>query len=326
VGSIYTWDWDNESSVSSSGQDHTVTYNNSTETIDSKHISLNIENEYGCQSDYDYLFEVFPQVNANLSITRLAPNENCGDEEFTFTNNSTAGSSIAYYEWSFGTDKLVTTSTADFNRSFTAHGTEPLDIPVSVRAFSSIGCTNVTPAEETIYIFPRVVAAQSFEIGDICDGDVDLTLTNASSNVGTTHGDADTDFLWTFTPSPLLDGVPTTSSGGTVNLVNNSDNNLVVYDVDFVAETLWDYNGINRTCRAKVTGNSVTVYPNVIANFELSSLEGCNPLTIEFTNNSTGVLPGVGGTFEWKLGDSTGSVDSEPADKVYTHRNKNQSV
>jgi len=326
AGSTYTWDWDSESSVSSSGQDHTVTYNNSTETIDSKHISLNIENEYGCQSDYDYLFEVFPQVNASLSIAPFSSNENCGDETFTFSNSSTAGTTISYYEWSFGTDKWVTSSTADFNRSFTAHGTDPVDIPVSVRAFSSIGCTNVTPAEETIYIFPRVVAVQSFEIGDICDGDVDLTLTNASSNVGTTPVDANTNFLWTFKPLPLDDGVLTTSSGGIVNLVNNSDNNLVVYDVEFVAETEWNYNGINRTCSAKIAGNSVTVYPNVIANFELSSYEGCNPLTVEFTNNSTGVLPGEGGAFEWKLGDSSGSVDSEPADKVYTHRNKNQSV
>jgi len=324
--STYTWSWDGGSANDENANPIEVTYNNNTEIVDPKHINLHIENEYGCVSDYDYLFEVFPQVIANLSITRLAQNENCGDEEFTFTNTSTAGSSIHYYEWTFGTDKWVTSSTADFNRSFTAHGTNPLDIPVSVRAYSTIGCTNVTPAEETIYIFPRVVAAQSFTIGDICDGDVDLTLTNASSNVGTTHVDANTNFLWTFKPSPLDDGVLTTSSGGIVNLVNNSDNNLVVYDVDFVAETEWDYKGINRTCSAKIAGNSVTVYPNVIANFELSSFEGCNPLTVEFTNNSTGVLPGEGGTFEWKLGDSTGSVDSEPADKVYTHRNKNQSV
>jgi len=280
VGSIYTWDWDNESSVSSSGQDHTVTYNNSTETIDSKHISLNIENEYGCQSDYDYLFEVFPQVNANLSITRLAPNENCGDEEFTFTNNSTAGSSIAYYEWSFGTDKLVTTSTADFNRSFTAHGTEPLDIPVSVRAFSSIGCTNATPAEQTITVFPQVVAAQSFDIGDICDGDVDLTLANASSNVGTSHADATTDFLWTFTPS-TADGTLTTSSGANVNLTNGGDITPVVYDVGFVAETKWNYNGINRTCRDAITGNSVTVYPNLDLTFDIPDAECSTPTGVE---------------------------------------------
>jgi PKD repeat protein len=278
--STYTWNWDNESSVSSSGQDHTVTYNNITATVESKHISLNIENEYGCISDYDYLFEVFPQVNASFSITRLAPNENCGDEEFTFTNTSTAGTSIDYYEWTFGTDKLVTTSTADFNRSFTASGTNPLDIPVTVRAYSSIGCTNATPAEQTITVFPQVVAAQSLDIGDICEGDVDLTLANTSSNVGTTHVAATPSFLWTFTPSSA-DGTLTTSSGATVVLTNGGDINSVIYDVDFVAETVWNYNGIPRTCRDAITGNSVTVFPNLDLTFDIPDAECSTPTGVE---------------------------------------------
>ncbi|MDD3568403.1 MAG: hypothetical protein PHT92_08405, partial [Bacteroidales bacterium] len=321
--STYTWSWDGGSANDENANPIEITYNNNTEIVDSKHINLHIENEYGCVSDYDYLFEVFPQVIANLSITRLAPNENCGDEEFTFTNTSTAGSSIHYYEWSFGTDKWVTSSTADFNRSFTAHGTNPLDIPVSVRAYSTIGCTNVTPAEETIYIFPRVVAAQSFTIGDICDGDVDLTLTNASSNVGTSPLYATTDFLWTFTPS-TADGTLTTSSGATAILTNGGDINPVVYDVDFVAETEWNYNGINRTCRDAITGNSVTVYPNLDLTFDIPEAECSTPTGVElvFAKN----IPSSSGgdvndiSIAWDFGDgNTTSSNFDDVTHIFTN-------
>ncbi|MCK9499838.1 MAG: hypothetical protein M0Q45_10080, partial [Bacteroidales bacterium] len=304
AGSTYTWDWDNESSVSSSGQDHTVTYNNNTATVESKHISLNILNEYGCVSDYDYLFEVFPQVNANLSIARLTPNDNCGDETFTFTNNSTAGSTIKYYEWTFGTDKMVTSSTDDFKRSFTAHGTNPLDIPVSVKAFNSIGCSNVVPAQETIIVFPKVVAAQSFAIGDICDGDVDLTLTNASSNVGT-HANATPNFRWTFTPS-TGDGTPKTSTGGSVDLINSGLINPVVYDVDFIAETVWNYKSITRTCKNEITGNPVTVYPNLSPIYDIpdaicSGLTGAELVFVKNAASSGGNVGDV--SIQWDFSD-----------------------
>lgn len=301
----YNWNWDGGTSLNTTGQNYTVTYSNASVSEAPKDIVLTLTNTHGCSDSYDYLFTVMPQVNANLSIARLTPNDNCGDETFTFTNNSTAGSTIKYYEWTFGTDKMVTSSTADFNRSFTAHGTNPLDIPVSVKAFNSIGCSNVVPAQETIIVFPKVVAAQSFAIGDICDGDVDLTLTNASSNVGSTHANATPNFLWTFTPS-TGDGTPKTSTGGSVDLINSGLINPVVYDVDFIAETVWNYKSITRTCKNEITGNPVTVYPNLSPIYDIppavcSGLTGAELVFVKNAASSGGNVGDV--SIQWDFSD-----------------------
>jgi PKD repeat protein len=69
------------------------------------------------------------------------------------------------------------------------------------------------------------------------------------------------------------------------------------------------------------TYRTLTIYPRVVSNFDVDKVQGCNPLTVNFTNNSSGL-----GTYLWEFGDGATSANDTPDPHSYSHPYKDQSV
>ncbi len=102
-----------------------------------------------------------------------------------------------------------------------------------------------------------------------------------------------------------------------VNTLGNGDPQD--FDVSLLAENIYG-------CTHEEI-KTVTVYPDIVAGFDVSDSAGCHPLQVDFTNLTTG-----GETYIWDFGDgatsnqagpshvftNTGTVDSIYTVKLYT--------
>ena len=306
----YTWDWDGEDDLTNLGnQNYRVTYENTHPTNEEvKLIVLDLENQYGCVDSYGYQFSVLPQVNASIALAAGSLDRLCGSEEIIFENFSTGGSpGTLTFSWDFddGTSPYVTTSYNPVPHTFTNNTTNPLYRDVTLTVTNSSGCTNDAPVVIPITVYPRVVAAQSFEIVDVCSGTT-IDLTNASSNATVPNST----FVWEFTTtSPQgVNQTVTYPSGplGGINLVNGHLTDPIIYNVGFTASTLWNPGGDEHTCSNAITGEDVTVYPllDVIYDSPAAVCSGLNGAELEFIKNASssgGYETDV--VLEWWFGD-----------------------
>lgn len=319
----YNWVWDSEATATSTGgQNWEVLYDNSTELITNKLITLHLLNEFGCEDYSDYLLEVYPQLSSAINLLSNTRDASCDNDFFSFENQATEGESIREWRWlvhNTTTGTSNTYKTEDFEHTFRNFGLAPHDISITLTAENHLGCTE--DATHNITVFPRVVAAQNFDIGDICGGDVDLTLTNSSSNIGSTHGSATPSFIWTFTPNT---GDPDITSDGSTPavLVNTGQVDPVDYTVHFRAQTHWNnYNGITRTCWDETAGNTVRVYPELDPIYDIppAVCSGLTGATLEFNKNASSSGGGINDvSLQWDFGDgntrTTGFVDQVTKD------------
>ncbi|MDX9847104.1 MAG: PKD domain-containing protein, partial [Tenuifilaceae bacterium] len=313
----YTWNWYGGAEVNTSGQNYTVTYQNDTEVDDFKHISLTLLNQYNCTSSYDYLFTVTPKVNAIISGASV--DQICGSEIITFSNASTGG--IHRYNWDFGDgNKMEIDSKADVSHTFANNGLIPLDRTVTLTATNSIGCTNDALATYNVVVYPRVAAAQSFTLGDICGGQVELNLNNASTNKDVVSLDAANTFEWQFTTADA-GGASQVFTPADVNpVLGNTDRiNPVTYNLNFLAQSVWNYNGNpTHTCVDNVAGEDVVVYPNLVPVYEspLAACSGQTGVLLTFAkDNANSSGGGVGDvTLDWNFGD--GNTQSSNFDDI----------
>jgi PKD repeat protein len=60
---------------------------------------------------------------------------------------------------------------------------------------------------------------------------------------------------------------------------------------------------------------SLEGYSQLTVDFSISKASGCSPLTVSFTNKTTGA--GSGASFQWDLGNGNTSIEKDPA-AIYT--------
>ncbi|MFA5648140.1 MAG: hypothetical protein WC951_07495, partial [Bacteroidales bacterium] len=111
-----------------------------------------------------------------------------------------------------------------------------------------------------------------------------------------------------------------------VDLINSGLINPVVYDVDFIAETVWNYKSITRTCKNEITGNPVTVYPtlNPMYNAPPAICSGLTGADLEFVKNASSSGGGVNDvSLQWDFSD--GNTRTTTFDPSVTKRFTNLS-
>jgi PKD repeat protein len=188
-------------------------------------------------------------------------------------------------EWSFGDGNTQSSTFQNVSHTFLNLSNAPFTTPTHIIATQiATGCTYEDDIDVTVY--PRVTAAQSFTLGDLCGGTVELTLSNGSSNLGVTHADATNSYQWVFTPNDLTSGVAQTmNTNGTYSLVNNGAITPVVYTLQFTAQTAW---ADGNTCDHTITGQSVSVYPNLNPIYDIPAAvcSGLSGATLDFIKNA----------------------------------------
>ena len=309
-GSTYNWDWDGGIASGLGGEDYDVVYENNHPTdTENKTISLVLENSFGCTGSFDYSFSVLPEINASVGLAAGSSGQSCGSEVITFVNNSTGGNLNFLWDFDDG-QTLAAAFPDDVSHTFINNTNSPLNRVVTLTATNSLGCTNAVPATLPVTIYPRVGAAQSIDITDVCNGTT-IDLFNGSTNATVPNSL----FSWNFTTADpggvnLTVNSPADPLSG-VLLENNHRTNNVTYSLEFTASTTWN-TGLadEHTCMQTIAGNSITAYPilnPVLANSTGPVCSGLTGTEIVFTKDALASSGGpVGGvSLMWDFGDGS---------------------
>lgn len=250
-------------------------------------IRLGIENSYNCSDYFEHTVTVHPEL---ISAFTADTDEDCGPLAVQFTNES---ENADYYLWEFGDGA---TSTEEHPpHTFHNPGTTDQIFTVRLTSFSAGGeCTEVS--ETDILIHGKVEAGFSFAGGTGCNPG-EVIFENSSIGDGL-------EYTWDFGDGS---GPLSTSSSAPVahTFTNTSYSETAEYVVNLTAE---NYAG----CTDNIS-RIVSIYPDISAHFDVTSEDGCHPLTVGFTNNSDG-----GYYYHWDFGDGNTSSEEEP---VHTFAN-----
>lgn len=303
-GTRFQWDFgfDGNTIDTVSGGDfyyefyHTHTNPNA---IDIYTIKLKVidESHPQCSDSVSYPIHVYPPVVANFAITDS--DEGCSPLESEFTNSST-GYKLTYV-WDYRDS-----NTSGNSQNIHTHIFENLSeanklYDVKLTASDTNGCTATT--YQTVTAYPKVVADFTFtkDLDDRC------------------------------TPYPVYFAYPETALNGNkfswdYGFDGESDlfNEKLSFDFEFDNElpnTIENYT-IQLISSDTITGctdtavRTIEVYPRLVPNYSSVSGDyaGCNPLTLEFDNESTGLAD-----YLWDFNDEQTSPDESPQ-HIFTHR------
>ncbi len=268
-------------------------------------ITLTVQNALGCSGVATRDIVIQPTV---IPIFTPSVNVDCSDLEVTLTNTSTGGTLV--FDWDFDNGQTFTTPSEDpFVHTFVNRGTSDRTFNVRLTAENPNGCRVSTTLP--IRVHPKVEAKFTFAVDDVCEYPLPVTFTNASL-YGTPVGN-NTTFHWDYGYTWL--GVPQEDSFNSgvphqYSFFNAQPNAAETYQITLTVSQFHAISGL--TC-VDDTSRTLEVYPEVVPIFSVDVDEGCNPLTVQFTNSSTGL-----GTFQWNFDDGTTTGADSPL-KIFSH-------
>ncbi len=268
--------------------------NNITPTPNYYDIVLNSTSDFDACDEYDTLsFIVYPQVIAQFDISDTLM---CDSTVLQLTNNTINGYT---YNWDFGSFGSSLQENPSFLvRNFTSN---PITDTVKLIATASPTnnlCQNQTQKSFTVH--PHIQPDFSFDTTWSCYP-YEFTFYNSSINQ-----DAIANYHIDFNGViPVYDSTEFTNINRTFTYFNPTADSIVI------PITLTVENDLG--CPKSIT-RKIVLYPPIEASFSPSDTIGCNPLTVQFTNNSSGA-----GSYQWEFGDTASSYQSSP---VHTFTNK----
>ncbi|MBK9046013.1 MAG: PKD domain-containing protein [Bacteroidetes bacterium] len=238
-------------------------------------VSLVAMNQFGCSDTFTFPNQVIVNQTPVATFTHTGLS-GCTPLNISFTSTSTL-LNAPVYTWDFGNGQ--TAATANASASYNSGGTYPVSFIVT----NAAGCADTATATVTAYDQPVAIASTVDTVG--C-APHNVTFANNSLN--------GTGYLWNFG-----DGTTSTlqTPSHTYSIAGNYIVTLIVTGAGNCADTL-------------VLNYPIHIKAQPIASFGPASITGCTPLTINFTNLSTGL---VGPSFNWEFGTGAGSSVKDPS-------------
>jgi len=278
--SAYEWDWGDGSAPSASGgATQTHEYQNVTPAPITRSLQLVVDNADGCTDTLIRSISVYPEIQAALTQDLT---EGCNPLDVQFTNQSNVYATTFTWEFGDGGSSELENPPhqfVNFGSGNTTHTTKLI-------AKSDHGCIDSATVDITVYSFLN--ADFTFSQGTVCSPFI-VDFTNAS--VGGTN------FQWTFG-----DGSDSTLANN--NSVSHEFNNSTLTVPTDYTVNLQAWNADNYLSQIS---RDITVFPIVVANFSADITNGCHPLTVQFTNSSSGAL-----TYSWDFGNQQSTDDTNP--------------
>ncbi len=277
--SLFSWDFGDGATSTDGNAQLTHTYVNNTNQPVSHLLRLTVGNSFGCNETLEQVITVYPAVNAAFtSVT-----EGCHPLAVNFIN---ATANAHFYNWELGNEGFSVIANPSYTFTNTSHTTNR-DYLVRLKAESVYGCLDL--AQTTITVNP--VPDPTFVLSSLAGcTPFNIEITNHSAGA-TTH-------YWTFgdgnistSGSALLSHTYFLAPGNTMQTRN------ITLDVA---------NGYG--CQASLT-RQVVIYPQIMADFSPSVIEGCHPLTVEFSNLSQGASAHA--SYIWTYGDGFGNITKD---------------
>jgi gliding motility-associated-like protein len=264
-------------------------YENNSDNDTTFYIKLSASNIHGCADSMQRSVFLFPQVVAGFDFD--SPNQGCNPLNVSFNNNS-RGQNLDFM-WDFG-DKTYSTSENPPPRTYKNSTDKDTTYYVNLTVMNLAGCdSSVT---KTVQVFSKVTADFSIERVDSCSP-FKIMVDNFSSG-------GITDFIWKYTESDSL--ILYNFSDPVIPVYRN--HTLLPVKHPFILKTRNSHG-----CQAS-KADTITVFPEMHADFHPDILAGCQPLPVGLTNNSNI----IGGTsFFWDFDDGKFSNLSTPPSHIY---------
>lgn len=143
--------------------------------------------------------------------------------------------------------------------------------------------------EQIITVKPKVLA--DFDVLDdiTCQGSTFSIMYTGNAGTGATYN-------WDY-------------GGG--NWISGSDQGPIDISWDTKGDKIVTLSVNEDGCESDPFSKTVSVLPTPVSAFEADILEGCDPLTVEFTNNSDSLTSSV--SYEWDFGNGEESTDTDPS-------------
>lgn len=249
-------------------------------------------NHNECKDVTSKEIQIYPKVIASFSTEN---NEGCSPLTTTFTNKS-KGYGLTY-SWDYDHDNAQSANT-DVTHTHVFDNIEATTHTYNI----SLITTDVNYCSDTAVLkvkaYPHVTADFSYVKNDVCTP-YPVTFSYPESAL---NGNK---FIWDFgfddNGAVKKDKTPFdfTFDNHTANTVNNYTIKLITQDTT--------------TRCADSTTRTIEVYPQLLPGFTQDVTEGCNPLTVNFTNQTTGLA-----SYLWDFGDSQSSALTSP-EHVFKH-------
>ncbi|NLJ06312.1 MAG: PKD domain-containing protein, partial [Sphingobacteriales bacterium] len=268
------WEFGDGSTSNSNNPSHA--YINNSPSAFLFNAKLSGSSTYGCLGDTATQNILIHPVQSADIITSI--DSGCAPLTVNFYNNS-HNSSI--FEW-FVEGKKVATST-NLNYTFTGSVQQDTNYEVKLVAINNIGCSDT--AQTNIKVFRQVVANFNISSASTCSPSA-VSFINQSTGAS--------DYFWNL------------GNGQTSSSIhpNATYTNYFFQDVSYEV-TLFAISKHNCFDTARKT---VTVHPTPLASFTADKLQGCDPVIVNFTNQSI-----IADSYHWNFGDGVTSTLQEPA-------------
>lgn len=280
--------------------------NNDPDNVKNHTISLVTSNANGnCVSQpVTKTLSVYPRIVPQASaLSQFA----CPGTPIEFTNSSTGGNLLFYWEFADG-QSFATTQQDNITHYFDNRTSTDKQLNVTLWATNANGCSMSTSVPVTIH--PRVEADFTMSYDSICVP-FDVKFTNTSLN--------GTNFNWDY--GYTLGGVPQqqTTARPTLSHTYTFDNDLLntIIKPTITLTATQSHANSGLTCSSAKSVPFIDIYPKVVAGFNLDTDRGCTPLTVNFANSSTGL-----GSYTWDFGNGMRSTETSPQGIVFINTRK----
>ena len=299
-----SWSWDFGDGTTSTLQNPTHQYTNTTATVQTYKVKFISYTSSGCpSSEADTNIVVEPAPVANFT----PPAGVCLPGSSAFTNTSTVGNTGSLpltYLWTFvdnhtnGTTNPPSTVTT-VNASYSYDGAPsatlyPNGYPVTLVATSRYGCASTVTTKYITNVYPAPVASFSVSSQSICDSTT-VSFTDASTATNQTISSR----YWIYGDGQVLTGNNTAPS--------HQYDSVGTFGARLVIST-------QQGCVSDTTAaTNITVNPIPIASFSLpSSCLSSSGSAVTFTNAST-VSDNSTLSYSWNFGDATSGSNTSTA-------------
>lgn len=286
-GSIVQWYWDFDNQVVSDLQAPPMQQFPSAGFYD---VSLTVATDLGCVDDTVVSVEIYPLPLADFmwdSVCLNLPNQ---FTDMSFANGSYA---IDTYAWTFSNGQ--TSDVANPQVTFSTPGTYSATLTVTTAA----GCQN-TLTQSGVGVYPLPVAQFSNAIRNCLN---DITFFEDLSTVQDVFSDVIQSRLWAF-------------GDGYISAM--ADPTHIYADDGFYSVTLMVTT--DKGCTGSVEHN-VEIFPLPMAAFGSDLREGCQPLRIQFLDESTIPSPYSVASWQWDMGLDEDSITGQFPVQTYNDGN-----
>lgn len=290
----YLWNY-GDATTSGTNLDHTHPYTNNGLIPITRTINLTVTNEGGCTSLESHDVLIYPSVTASFT-----PNVNAGCNPVSLTLDNTSKANATIYNWSFGDGN----TSVDFEPSHTLNNLTGVDktYKVKLTVFTDFGCTASDSVNITVYPF-----------------------IDAQFAIDTSYGCSPLDVWFSYNKYLGITEYRWDWNGGGTDAITLPANPPQIFH-QFINQTGLVQNlnprltVVNHANCSDYIELPVSVYPEVKAAFNPNITMGCNPLTVNYTNNSifTGTInPLVNTNYYWSYGDGGSSIDKNPTHQFF---------